>query len=844
MANPVLGKLQGQGLIESTTAGLQQAGAQLATTPVGAALQGRGPDSLKMAGTPPAKINALAAGMKDVSSAALSRLRETSRLMEGTDAEAAAAKRAQDATVLGRVDNAIANRAQINILSKFAGLKFDEAKLDVDALKNTAQLSDSEINSLKISLAELRTGQPVEMPDGTKSDGLTTADIQLIDRAVRGVGGNGLSFTSVDNVPTSSLALATEIKKIYRDTTDAELQDSIKSAVKEANSSLTIGALQDSDVSEYVLGTGKTQIDLVNLLVSLTGKTSDEIRAMKLADLRAVIDSWETTELKNVEKLRKTLSDPASSRADRELAIQELRRLGQVGVSAGADKIDDLQKQIREGDTVTIAGKPIPVEDLFTDPSLLVQMQTWIDNPETAPAELKQYLSDNQNALNLQVSKIIGAAAAGDIKATGLTGAMQRVTDNIAAGKVHDSIKDIPAGTIETFFPGWSSFGVDAKIPVSDDAYKTSVGDAAVQQALKTNPNLTPEEQAKIRADATSATALAKDPEYTKYQKYKILQDKDLAKNAKILLTNLATINGVDGVAIFNELTPEQLRTLCQNETAVNAFKTNLEYRQKATTFKGDTNFKSEFELIADSLGIKNTTGLFANLVDNDLSPYIEIFEKAGLSNLLDIKVNSKGSGLTRRTWKTAKLNTAVLANMIKALGKNSLSDVLAGKVSDGKKQLELLFTKLNQGLSKVEEAVKPIPSEAERDDLFAKSMYQSSHADTSQVKLSKLTAEETKLQRENAANWANYNALFAASSGLMSADLLYLLQKANESKNRYNSAKSAREQFENNRAQYDKERADYKDAWWRGYEKKLNDDNAAIRQTYADLGDIFTGVR
>jgi hypothetical protein len=879
MANPVLGKLQGQGLIETTTAGLQQAGAQLATTPVGAALQGRGPDSLKMAGTPPAKINAMAAGMKDVSSVALSQLRETSRILEGTAAEAATVARAQNATIAGRVDNAIAARAQKKILEnwatmsqEFEGLGLKEKEL----MDGPERFTADEIKALNIALKELQQGGQLKDKDGNPipgSDGLTGADIDLINRALKGVGSTEeVDFKAVDGKMPSANALATTVSGLYKEDTPGEIKEKIKKALVDAKDTLKIGTLNDDDAKAIFGDETSDTTDLINLLVNLTGKDEAAVKGMTLAELRTTIDSWKQSEFKDVETLRKTLAESGPESARGKLALQELRRLGQVGVTAADAKVNDLQKQIREGDKVTINGKSVSVDELFSDPELLVQMSSWIEDPTSAPKDLQGYLTANKNGIDIAIANLLGAAARGDVQATGLTGAMQRVSDNITAGAVHESIKNIPVGTVEKFFPGWSSFGLDAKIPASEDAYKASAGDNAVAAALKANPALTPEEQAKIREQATSPEVLAKDPEYNKYMKYKVLQDKDLARNAEKLLTNLEGLDGVDGKTIFDELTPEQLRTLCQSETSVNAFTTGLNNRQRATTFKGDTNFSAEFKEVADKLNLGSTASQFANLVDNDLSPYIEIFQKAGLSNLLDIKVNSSGSGLTRRTWKTAKLNTTALANMVKSLGKASLADVLSGKVSAGIKDLEMLFTKLTQGLSKVEEAVKPIPSEAERDDLFAKSMYQTSHADTSQQKLSKLTSAETTSQREYT-DFNNeylrinneYNAVLerysknadirnnrqtdeakalTAELQRLSAALSASQKRVSESKNKYNSAKSAREQFENNRAQYDKERADYKDAWWRGYEKKLNEDNAAIRQTYADLGDIFTGVK
>jgi hypothetical protein len=869
MANPVLGKLQGQGLIETTTAGLQQAGAQLATTPVGAALQGRGPDSLKMAGTPPAKINAMAAGMKDVSSVALSQLRETSRILEGTAAEAATVARAQNATIAGRVDNAIAARAQNQILANWAKMsqEFEGLGLKEQELMNGPErFTADEIKALNISLKELQQGGQAKDKDGNPipgSDGLTDTDIDLINRALKGVGSTEVvDFKAVDGKMPSANALATAVSGLYKEDTPGEIKEKIKKALVDAKDTLKIGTLNDDDAKAIFGDETSDTTDLINLLVNLTGKDEAAVKGMTLAELRTTIDGWKQSEFKDVETLRKTLAESGPESARGKLALQELRRLGQVGVTAADAKVNDLQKQIREGDKVTINGKSVSVDELFSDPELLVQMSSWIEDPTSAPKDLQGYLTANKDGIDIAVANLLGAAARGDVQATGLTGAMQRVSDNIAAGAVHESIKNIPGETVEKFFPGWSSFGLDAKIPASEDAYKASAGDNAVAAALKANPALTPEEQAKIREQATSPEVLAKDPEYNKYMKYKVLQDKDLARNAEKLLTNLEGLDGVDGKTIFDELTPEQLRTLCQSETSVNAFTTGLNNRQRATTFKGDTNFSAEFKEVADKLNLGSTASQFANLADDDLTAYKDIFELAGLGNLLVTK-NGKTT-----------LNTAALAGMVREIGKMSTSDVLSGKVKAAIDNMEGLFTKLADRLSRDDEAVTAIPSEAEREKLFVASGEAGEYARTFDEELRRVSQfrDETHARlnpliegaEDAIRNWKGEEPLalwdgsvirrkdsagrptFGKGSGWSEWDgemrRLYGIKNGRIAE-RDRSDEAVRN-HENNRENYNKNRRDKYDSWWRNYESKLNDDNAATRKRYADLNDIFTGVK
>jgi hypothetical protein len=694
MANPVLGKLQGQGLIETTTAGLQQAGAQLATTPVGAALQGRGPDSLKMAGTPPAKINAMAAGMKDVSSVALSQLRETSRLMQGTDAEKAQAERVQKASVLGRVDNQIAQLAQNKLIEKLKLLTFDGAQLDKTKLPG---YDDTKISALTTSLSDLIKG----------GADLTGSDITTINDALAVVGEAPLELDPTKPINTN--ILANKLVKLFTDKSKEELQGTISKAMLDARNESTIGALDDAGI-QAIFATpneDESQTDLVNLISSLTGKSAEDVKAMKLSDIRSAIDNWKTTEFKDVEALRKTLDDPAASRAERELAVKELRRLGQVGVTGAEAKAGDLQKQMQEGDTIKLGTEEWSFDELFSDPTKLAQMQTWIDNPDTAPPELKDWLSKNQDALALKVNELIGGGA------TGLAGAVSRVQNNATAIKLPDNVQ-VDEKTMESYFPGFSKAGLDLQSEFLDptakpdavsgltpaetvladtikkDATKVKqiadAGQAAVTAALAKNPALTVEEQAAIRKTAEDAqlkNLMLADANYLKAQKYKLLQDAQVGPNVAALMTKLRTIAGVDGTKLFNDLTYDQLVKITKNDFDVIDFTTAVTHQNYAKNFSPTADaFAGEFSSLMRVFGDSSTSGQLANLVGKDLTPYLKIFEAAGLTG-------------DKSIIKDGKLDVNKLTNMIKGMGTLSTDDLINKKTDKIRTDLSKIVTTL-----------------------------------------------------------------------------------------------------------------------------------------------------
>jgi hypothetical protein len=817
VANPVLGKLQGQGLVETTTAGIEQAGGQLATTPVGAAMQGRGPSSIKMAGTAPAKVNALATArglsptnMRDVTSAALGQLREAGRIMEGQ--EAAVAETAKRASVLGRVDDQIAKLAEQKTLAKLQALKFGGAQLDQTKLPG---YDNTKLETLRTSIGDLISG-------GTA---LTDSDIATINEALTVAGAKPLELTP-EKLPSIPI-LAKSLSTLFTKTSDEELQSNISKAILDAKTESTIGSLDDQAINAIFATPDKseTQTDLLNLLASITGldatKDADlaKLRGMQLSEVRSAIDGWKQTEFKNVGELRKTLNDPTASRAQRQLALQELRKQGQIGVTGAELKVNDLEKQMQEGDIVRIGTEEFTVEELFTDPAKLLQLQTWIDNPDTAPPELKTWLENNQNAIGLKVSELMGAGE------TGLSGALERVKANAAAVKLDDSAAStLPKETLEQFFPEFANVGLDTKIP-------------ADSLAVAAMPETTPAEKAaKQKAQA----------ELDNYNKYKLLQNPATARNAALLLTNLGTIAGVDGKKIFAELTPAQMAQLAQSENAVNDFRAALQDRNNAANFSGATNFSAEFKDLARYLDIDSTAGQFANLAGKDLSAYADIFKAAGLGNLLS----------------NGKLNQQFFADKIGELKKYSLSDLIAGKNRNIKQELTRLSTTLQRTLERVPTEDMP-GSMKERDQLFRQ---KNPGLAPAQEQIDALLPEENKLGGENHENWLDYEkkrkaypteAQFFRNTPPEYRDSAVYFdtfrdqimahsaaeKKWKDSERRFWDVKNRRLDIENRAAQIDKEYRDKFQSWFDTEQGEMQKRNKAVRERYAKLADLFGGI-
>lgn len=688
MASTALGKLQGQGLIETTTAGLQQTGAQLATTPMGATMQGRTPSSVKMAGTQPAKVNALAAGMQDVSSVALAGLRETSRIMEGTDAEKALADKAQQATPLGRVDDTLAKKALSLLQTKLGAFELVDAKLDVEKLQGL-NFNQEQIDAVQRSVNDL-LGVSIGGQFGGDKAGFDMADVAELNEIIKRITGSSeavIRWDGDEKTLPSTHTMATAISQLFTNESKESMQKKISDAMLEAKAETTIGSLAGTedatndgllrDIFQTPDGqTTPSHDELVNLLAGITGKTADEINGMQIEDVTAAIKSWKESEFKDVAKLREILQSKDASYAQRQLARKELRRLGQIGITAAAEKAGDLEKQIQEGDTISFGGKEWTYEEMFSDPTMIDDLSTWVSNPESAPAELRDWVKSNQDAIANKITELLGDAT------KGLTEATARVTKNKQDVALPDGVV-LASAAYEAFFPGWDKGSLDPHsifLGATAAAEEQKIGDAAVakaaEKALKEGKTLSEEDKAKIRQDALNA-----DPEYVKAQKYKLLQDSKTPQ-AVTLLNNLAAL-GAEGREIFNQLSVAQMQQISKNNFSLGTFMTNLSSRRSAKNFDGSTNLKNEFKFVLKELAW-----------DGGLLPNI--------SNLIDKNITSKYGSIVGElqkaglTFSEGKVNMTPIIDQIKGLGAASLDDLINDKAGSIKSALEKLASKID----------------------------------------------------------------------------------------------------------------------------------------------------
>ncbi len=192
-------------------------------------------------------------------------------------------------------------------------------------------------------------------------------------------------------------------------------------------------------------------------LAQILGMTPEQLADAKFADIKKQVETLQIQNYSNASQLKQTIADPLASPAEKMEAHRRLRELGYIGVRSAEAKINDLQAQIEDGDTVMVGGKPVPIDDLLNNSTMQHIISQALKDPEfmkqleqTQP-QLANYIKTNEQALkNLTQSLTPAIQTFNEIQAhnAGLAGPLPA---NIAAewipgfGTTRDKkITDVP----------------------------------------------------------------------------------------------------------------------------------------------------------------------------------------------------------------------------------------------------------------------------------------------------------------------------------------------------------------------------------------------------------------
>jgi len=792
-----LARIQGQGLVETTTKDAELGGAALAVTPAGAEMQGRGPDSVKMAGTQPSKVNALRVAMQDVGSRRLGALREMARPELKEDARVSVLR---NASVLGRIDESMS--AYINKTLQAAFTQNILAKENQGAkLKSTVySKEDTKRNSLLVSIAKLNstTATGVDLDNA----------IKIINDALASVGAGAVKLTKDTPPSTNAQLIATNL---FENLTPEQMTKGFADSVAKAKKSIQIDDfLKSDDAKLFAEGNGLTNTEALKALIASIVPKDSDLSKMELGDLTSAIQTWRQENFKDVSEYQKTLADPGASYAQRQLALENLRRLGKVGVLAADQKVGDLDAQMQDGDVVNIDNEQFEISEFFTAPEKLAQLKGWLDKPATAPASLKTWIETNRDAIQNKVNEI-----SPDLQKLANT-----VETNMQTLKLPDNVQ-LDSGTAEFFF-----------------------------------------------GDLTKPTIAAK----TVPDKYKLLQDATTGPVMITLLNRLKTIgNGLDGKLMFKNLTVDQLKTIV-NTGSVEQYVDNAIKQKRALDFlanlpapapaeaKASTaqtidekTFANSFRLLLSDRGLNlEDAGIsISRLAGKNLGEFADIFKQAGLSDLLaEGKLNITTLKAKIKDFADGDANSLISGDTF-----NTLKEYLNNKVMGGIRNA-LSQPTLNPDWKKMPGSAK------ERDSLFQKSKNERNPKD--------VLAEKENLRNtiggENHNNWEDYKnkrnaypseaAFFRNTPTEYRDSSVYLdrysvqieahaaaEKKWEESQARFDAANNDWNSYRDNLPQTEKDYRDRFNAWFDEYQSTMNTDNDNLQKRYTRLSNIIGGM-
>lgn len=606
MANgsTTLARIQGQGLVETAPVGTAEM-ASAGFSPAGALQKGLSPDAAKMAGTPPAKVNALRMAMQDVGTGRLSALREMTKTEWAMDKRTGGI--AQRAGVLDRFDESMASYITAKLTDAYNNSLLQESNREAKLKQAIFANSPTDRTALVQSVKNIIKGISFT----------TQADIDLVNRALKDAGAKELDLTGATGAKTNATNIASNL---FDALTPQELVDAFNKETKAAYATMNIGdflgrkeaddfavneGLHDGKrdaTGEYI---GDPAKELETLLKAIV-PDPEKLSSMKLGDLTNAIQQWKQQQFQDVAEYEKILASDTSSPAQREFALENLRRLGKVGVIALDETVGNLDAQMRNGDKIQLGDQLFKLEEFFTDPAKLADLKTWITDPTKAPKNLQPWIMDNKDAI-------------------------QRTIDNLSP-----DLKDLSDKVVENL----KAVQLPPNVTLDSDTIKYYFGDALLKPTL----------DAKVVPD-----------------KYKLLQDPAIGSRVANLLTSLKTIDAtIDGRVIFNSLSVDQIKAIAED---VPTYIQNVKFQKQVNDFVSqpvdEATFSGRFRHLLGQIGFKDAGDTLARFMGRtDLQQFEDLIGEAGLRDFFSGgKVNI--TNVLNEVKKFGGVDSSKLANSI-----------------------------------------------------------------------------------------------------------------------------------------------------------------------------------
>lgn len=344
------------------------------STPVGASIGGANEDSAKMAGTP-AQTTRAQLDRVEPPKTLEELVRETDKQPLLT--EDIGEQRKQQVTQLTQAFPALAN----------LDTQFRELVMDALISRNA---------SLGSALSEdtVRRLLPADA---------TEATVTALLNELRAVDEEGRILSYIDNLRAGNDS-DPELSRIFK---EYNIKPNTAYEILDPTASLTQQMLDNLDI-EVTLGTLVDQVGVLGLGVEneqeyLETNFGPGWRDLNWAEVKSAISSLRR-EFRDVYELRQIINNPGAPAWARDLAKRTLRELGAVGVITAEDKLNNLELQIADGDTITIGDQTFTIEEMTDDPAFVEKIVQTLNDP----VALKN-LQENPDTANLATWAIANA---------------------------------------------------------------------------------------------------------------------------------------------------------------------------------------------------------------------------------------------------------------------------------------------------------------------------------------------------------------------------------------------------------------------------------------------------
>ena len=461
--------------------------------------------------------------------------------------------------------------------------------------------------------------------------------------------------------------------------TDAGVTGDLAAANIMDPSQVTIGAL---DLSEL----GYTPEQLTDLLGA-------DVQNMSLEEFSRQVETVRNAEFSKIQTLKAQYASLPAGSAQRQVVLEQLKDLGQVGVTGLEQGVQQLQDQIDASDEITFAGQQYTVDQLLADDnvsSLVTDYLSdtadpkWKEKLKAENPEFVKWIESNQEGLK-QLAEGMGSSQEGFATVQ---------EDQTALATVGEDGATLSDKVMEKLIPGWGT-AVSSVTDLSENGiYQAVQADSDILNKLNGDPssvdelaNLTSDQ---IQAASDAGDALVADPDLASIvgaEGKAFVTDEDtlqMLSQLKPLVDMLRERGGNFETMLTEEGFQDLIRSGDINADNIEEFMENPETYDE---WKGYQNLLEEFDDIQDSQDLDSIVSfLFGEdgLDADALNDQYDALERAA-KDPTDTGAVARWKALQKldsnKDGRIDKKDAAAFLSMIeKGLGNFSFQDGLDGK--------------------------------------------------------------------------------------------------------------------------------------------------------------------